>query len=295
MSIDLHTHTALSDGTLFAEELIEKAIAEGLKVLAITDHNAVHEDLPRLRERYPQIHLPVGCEFSCKYWTASGLEKEIHIVGIDFDPTHEAIQKVLKKNKPNRRPYVEAIIQRLHECGVMICNYEELKARYPYTKHLGRKHIAEELLRMGVVSSINEAFDTYIGAFGERRAFVKNMLECSSYLEVIAAIKAAHGICSLAHLFYYQLGSEDQEQLVKNFKEAAGDAGAMEVLYSAYNEKQWEELKKIALRHSLLFSGASDFHGQSDAEKLGQYPEEFYEKMCQRRREIYSEAMDESC
>ena len=61
--IDLHTHTTISDGIYTPDELVQRALNLGLRVLCITDHNAVNENLGALRRKYPQIALPTGCEF----------------------------------------------------------------------------------------------------------------------------------------------------------------------------------------------------------------------------------------
>lgn len=53
--IDLHTHTSLTDGSMTPNALVAKANAEGLKHIALTDHNFIHTNLKSLRKQFSTI------------------------------------------------------------------------------------------------------------------------------------------------------------------------------------------------------------------------------------------------
>ncbi len=265
--IDLHTHTRVSDGFYPPAELVRRAQAAGIGVLAITDHNTL-VDLEPLRAEFPGMKLIQGCEVSCRYRDAAGREWELHVVGLGVDPENGELRRVLRQNQPDRAPYINAILGRLRDCGRDTGTYEELRAKNPDTKHLGRMSIAKEMQHRGHVQSVDEAFDVYLGAFGQRLAYVENPLKYVSLEEAVAAIRAAGGIAVLAHLFYYQMEREQGEELVRYFKSLAGPDGGMEVWYGRYDGAQRAYLRALARENDLMFSAASDFHGQDEGETL---------------------------
>ena len=283
--LDLHTHTNRSDGHYDPDTLIQMAEDAGIGILAITDHNEVPFDLDALQARHPNIKLLYGCEFSAAYVTESGREVELHIVGIDFDPHHPQIRALLAQNKIDRKPYIDAILAALAEWNIYIGTYEELCEKYPETKHLGRKAIATEMAKHGYVSDVDEAFDLYIGAFGERRAYVRNPARYADLATCVAAILAAGGTPILAHLPYYQLTYMEELVLLPYFRKLTGPAGAMEVYYSKYTEEEQQELLKMSRGFNLLPSAGSDFHGQCERETLEyHYPAELHAAMVEARQ-----------
>lgn len=265
--IDFHVHTVLSDGMQTPETVVTEAEKCGIGIMAITDHNHTM-DLTLLQQSHPGIRLVQGCEFSSKYIDQKGKEKELHIVGLGFDPRHPLIQEVLRKNQPDRRPYINAILAKLRALDIHIGTYDELMAEHPDSLHVGRTHIAMKMHRLGYTSSVDEAFDEYIGGFGKRRAFVENPLHYVTPEECVDAICAAGGIAVLAHLYYYKLEEGEQRQLLAHFKALAGERGALETDYAAYSSEQRLQLRKLAEEFDLIPSAASDYHGKHEGETL---------------------------
>ena len=119
-SYNFHLHTVASDGKLIPEQLVDQAIAIGLKGFAITDHHSVsgfrqaETHLDRLRVDYENLpHLWTGTEI-----TSSLLDVEVHILGYGFDPNHEAIVSYLQGNKPEGiRSSAERVIDSIHQAG----------------------------------------------------------------------------------------------------------------------------------------------------------------------------------
>lgn len=275
--VDFHTHSHLSDGYHTPEQLIEKAIQTGIRVLAITDHNTPIPNLSLLQAKYREIRLIPGCEISC-IWRTSNFEKELHVVALGCDFNHPKIISLLKQNNLfDRAIYINRILTRLQDCNIYLGTYEQLKSRYPATHHLGRKHIAAEMVRLGYVNTIDEAFDLYIGAFGQKRAYVKNKANYVSLEDAVEAICASGGIAILAHLFYYQLSEEQNISLLKHFKHLVGNKGGLEVLYSAYSDLQRRTLQKLADEFQLLPSAGSDYHGTESETLSHHFPYEIYE------------------
>lgn len=260
--IDLHTHSCLSDGSLSPEALLRAAREAGIGILALTDHNAT-ADLKPLRDAFPELTLIQGTEITCRY-----LDQELHVVALGIDPENPKLRAVLRNNQPDRRPYLSAILEKLRALGIDVGTYDELQAANPNSRHFGRMQIAKEMQRRGYVSTADEAFDVYMGAHGQRLAYVANPLKYVTLEEAVEAILDAGGVPVLAHLYYYLLDAEGERALVRRFKELAGEKAAMEVHYAAYSPEQRAALGAIADEFGLMHSCASDFHGNLADETL---------------------------
>lgn len=260
--IDLHTHSCLSDGNLTPGELFAAARDAGIRILALTDHNATAELAP-WRAAFPELTLIQGAEITCRY---KGIE--LHVVALGIDPENPMLQAVLKRNQPDRRPYLSAILDKLRALGLDVGTYDELQAANPHSRHFGRMQIAKEMVHRGYVNSADEAFDIYMGAHGQRLAYVPNPLQYVTLEEAVEAILSAGGIPVLAHLYYYLLDAEGERALVRRFKELAGEKAAMEVEYAAYSRAQRDALGALADEFGLMHSCASDFHGNLEGETL---------------------------
>ena len=228
---DLHTHSTRSDGELSRAEVIELAIENNIGALTITDHNIPFDDLDELQKKYPKIRLINGSEVSTSYHVPGTDEmKEIHVVALDFENT-EYFVSILHQN------------------------------RYDNQEFIGRMAIARKLVSLGLVRSIEEAFDEYIGDFGKRRAYVRpNIGKYIPMDTAIIEIKKAGGIPVLCHPYSYNLSEEQVVRLIQDFKNCGGLA--METLYSQYTSERQEKLKTYANEYGLLQSAASDFHGR---------------------------------
>ena len=265
--LDLHTHTVQSDGAYSPLVLCGLAREANINILAITDHNFT-EDLTELRSAWPELRIIQGAEISCLYTDPQGTSRELHVVALGVDRENPKLKAVLAKNQPDRKPYIDAILQRLRDCGIDLGSYEDLCRRNPGKRHVGRMDIAKQMADEGYTASVEEGFDVYVGSHGACRAYVPNPLRYVSLEEAVEAIVDAGGAAVLAHLHYYQLDEAQSRQLLKRFKELAGPNGAMEVFYSRYCQQQRMALKALADEYGLMYSAASDFHGQSENDTL---------------------------
>lgn len=265
--IDLHTHTTNSDGRLTPIELVEQARNAGIRILSITDHNYT-EPLDSLRRRFPDMTLIQGAELSCVYEDSTGKEHELHVVALGFDPDNPDMKTLLAHNRPDRRPYINAILDRLRDNGIDLGTYEDIQARFPQTEFVGRMALAKTLFDEGYTSSVDESFEIYLGAHGQRRAFVENHLKYASLAETVETIMGAGGVPVLAHLFYYVMNDAENERLVSYFKCLTGNRGAMEVYYNRYPAEVRLSLLQLCRKYDLMPSAASDYHGQEAWERL---------------------------
>ena len=120
-SYNFHMHTIFSDGKLQPVELMEQAIAIGLKGLAITDHHSVGGY--RIAQQWlaeqispaqsPLPHLWTGVEIN-----ANLLDIEVHILAYGFDPDHAAMQVYLHKETTTGHDYqAKQVIDAIHAAG----------------------------------------------------------------------------------------------------------------------------------------------------------------------------------
>lgn len=189
--------------------------------MAITDHNYFDENIfNSLREQNQDIQFITGAEISCLYYDSMGQEHELHVPALGFDPANEELKAVLAHNQPDRRPYVNRILDKLRDNSIDLGSYDEIKARYPDTKYIGRMAIARCMYEEGYTSSIDESFDIYLSTHGEARAYVKNPLRFVSLKTAVSAILHAGGVATLGHLLYYKMDESENERLVKYFKQA---------------------------------------------------------------------------
>ena len=274
--VDLHTHTTQSDGRLTPQELIQAAQDAGICVMSITDHNYT-EDLGDLRADFPEMTLIQGAEVSALYTDGTGAEHELHIVALGFDPKDPGMQSMLARHQPDRRPYIEMILDKLRENGIDLGTYDDIVARCPNTKYVGRMALARCLFEDGYTTSVDQSFDIYLGVHGERRAYIKNPLRYDSLDNVVRTIIHAGGTPILAHLLMYDLdngnrsGGKEKNRLVRHFKQLTdryGSAGGMEVFYTRYNTEDRLYLLGMARKYGLLLSAGSDYHQQEEWETL---------------------------
>ena len=206
--IDLHTHTCLSDGNLTPVELLREAREAGIGILAMTDHNST-EDLTAWRAAFPELTLIQGAEITCRY-----LQHELHVVALGIDPENPKLRAVLEQNQPDRRPYLTAILDKLRALGLDVGTYDELQAANPHSRYFGRMQIAKEMVNRGYVNSADEAFDIYMGAHGQRLAYVANPLKYVSLEEAVEAYPGA--VLMVSHDFYTIANCVDSVLFVEN-------------------------------------------------------------------------------
>lgn len=246
--IDLHTHTAASDGTCTPTELVQSAVKAGLSALAVTDHDTVDGIAEAFRAaKGTRLEVIPGIEISSMYDN-----KEVHIVGLFIDPKNSDLLLWLDNLRKHREDRNALMLARLKEMGIEI-SCDELPAKATVT----RAHFAAAMLKKGYIRSIDEAFTRYIG--DRCKAYVKRDLP--DYYSSINMIRSAGGIAVLAHPLLYKMGTKVLENMLTNLK-AAG-LTAIEAYYSTHSPSDTKYIKRLAEENQLLLSGGSDFHGSN--------------------------------
>ena len=114
--IDLHTHTTVSDGTDTPAQLVNKALAQGLHALAITDHDAIAGWDSAIQTLRGKLKLILGAEISCL--TKDGIS--VHMLGLLFDEKNSSIRTMLENNRDERLPRMRKMIELMAADGIPI-------------------------------------------------------------------------------------------------------------------------------------------------------------------------------
>ena len=252
--IDLHVHSTVSDGTLTPSELVDHAVEMGLSAFALTDHDTIRgvaEAKDRAawhKTRGRAIEVYSGVEISAAY-----KKRDIHILGLLVDETNEILDCTLSAFLENRIRRNERMIEKFAEHGIEL-TMENLSDGAE-SAVLTRAHFATALMKKGIVASVQEAFEKYVGDDGP--CYVPR--EYMSPEQAIGSIKKAGGIPVLAHPLLYNLPHDELYALVDHLKKA-GLAG-IEVYYSTNRGQDEVNLKALANHFGLIATGGSDFHG----------------------------------
>ena len=259
LRVDFHSHTKFSDGGLTPQELIDRAVNYQLDVLAITDHDTV-SGLSIAQSHIEDNKLPItlvkGIEISCAWQNF-----EIHVVGLNIDPHNTALCELIEKQKLARENRALKMAEKLAKCGIHNI-YESAKALADKGT-ITRAHFAKILLQEGHVSTMQGAFDKYIGR--GNRAFVKP--QWCDIPEAVNAIHQAGGVAVIAHPVRYDLSTKWLRRLVVDFKEAGGNA--LEIVLPQMSNEQRKLMLSFCLEYDLLASAGSDFHYPSKWSDLG--------------------------
>ena len=253
---DLHCHTNLSDGVLSPAELVQRAAHFGVQQLAITDHDTIAALAPAraaITEQQLSVNLINGVELSCRWHN-----HEIHLVALNFDPEHADLLRLLAQQQQQRRERYAAMVARLDYLGLAIMPPEVDQLTMPT-----RKHLADALVAQGKVSSVEAAFQRYLGA--GKLAYIK--AQWVELEQAIAAVKAAGGSTVIAHPHAYQLSNKWLRRLFSEAKAAGLDA--IEVAIGAQAPGQREALALMAKELELAASVGSDFHAPLRWRELG--------------------------
>ena len=249
MCIDLHTHSIYSDGSCTPAELVALAVANGLRGLALTDHDTV-EGVEEILHLGAEAGLAVisGVEIS-----TSLHERTIHILGYGVDPASAELQSWLVPLQKGRERRNAVILQKLQDLGIDITAEEvEAVSRCGQT---GRPHIARLLVAKGVVDNFDAAFRHYLG---RHRPAWEGRFSYSA-VETIGMIHRAGGLAVLAHPGQIDPAMSAQPVLVRELTLLGLDG--LELHYPAHTRKMKKHLKALAAELGLLATGGSDFHG----------------------------------
>lgn len=259
MRIDLHTHSTASDGTDTPAQLVRNAAAAGLDVVALTDHDTTRGYGEAVAALPAGLTLVTGAELSCRL-DGVGL----HMLAYLFDPDEPELARERELVRDDRVPRAKAMIGKLQELGVAI-TWEQV-ARIAGDGSVGRPHIAEALVELGVVPTVSDAFTADWLADGGRAYAEKHELDP---FDAIRLVKAAGGVTVFAHPAAVKRGQVVPEAAIAAL--AAAGLDGIEADHMDHAPATRTKLHGLATDLGLLATGSSDYHGSRKTCVLGEF------------------------
>ncbi|HSQ59230.1 MAG TPA: PHP domain-containing protein [Acidobacteriota bacterium] len=256
LKLDLHLHSTASDGSDAPEAIASLAARQGVEVLALTDHDAL-DGIPVVRElgAAEGIRVIPGVELSVN---EHGLD--VHVLAYGFDPEDPGMLAAIQRWRDARRERARKILARLKGLGIRI-SLDDVEA-IAGGGALGRPHVAEALLREGIVDTLNEAFQSYLGHHA--RAYVpKQTVPLDQAAEIV---HEAGGVTVLAHP-----GTLNRDHLIPGWTKCGLDG--IEVWHTKHDASAVNRYRDMAKRFGLLMTGGSDYHGErTPGVRIGSVP-----------------------
>ncbi|GLW62292.1 phosphatase [Actinomadura rubrobrunea] len=256
MRIDLHCHSDVSDGTRPPAEVVRRARAAGVDVLALTDHDTVAGWEEAASALAPGMTLVPGVELSCHQDGQS-----LHLLGYLFDPSAAELAAELARIRDDRVVRARTMVDRLRALGVDV-TWERVR-ELARGEAVGRPHVARAMVEAGAVRTVDEAFTRdWIGAGG--RAYADRY--ALDPVRAVRLIRDAGGAAVLAHP-RPRRGPAVADAVVERLAEA-GLAG-IEVDHPDQDGAARERLRDLASALGLLVTGSSDDHGALTGDRIG--------------------------
>ena len=245
MRADLHIHTTASDGIFPPEAIVAMAKESALDVIAVTDHDTTSGiDAAKKAAAKMQITFVPGVEIS------AGGDLEIHVLGYGINPEASVLKELFSSMQKERIRRAHTMLQRLALLGYPL----DTDAVFENAQgSVGRPHIARAMVEKGYVSSVQEAFQRFLGS--GKPAFVSR--EKLDTAHVIRILTQAGGIPVLAHPTLLHMPQEQLYPLLTCWKDA-GLAG-LEV-YHPSQRSDFDSWLRLAKRFDFLITGGSDYH-----------------------------------
>ena len=255
--IDLHSHSTASDGTDPPAEVIRRARAAGLDVIALTDHDTLAGHAEARGALPPGLALVPGMELSCRLDGHS-----VHLLAYHVDPAHAGLAEQLHAITTDRLRRARDMVGKLRELGVDI-TWERVAA-IAGDGVVARPHIARAMVAAGAIARPDQAFTPeWIGPGG--RAYVSRYALDAE--DAVRLVSSAGGVSVLAHPGVPQGGWKIGDEAVARLA-AAGLAG-LEVAHPDHDDAERIRLAALAATLGLVSSGGSDDHGSLTGHRLG--------------------------
>lgn len=254
LNADLHCHSTASDGTLSPVEVVRRAHANGVDLLALTDHDELLGIADAAAEAADiGLRFVPGVEIS-----VSWLDQTLHIVGLGVDPANQALISGLAQVRGGRDGRAMRIGDELARIGIH--GAFEGALRYVGNPALvTRAHFARYLVEIGVAKNVHDVFLHYLAR--GKPGYVEHVW--ATLEDAVGWIKGAGGLAVVAHPGRYRLSCAEMNMLFEQFRGLGGEA--VEVSCGAHDGGQLLAFARMARKYGLLASRASDFHGPEDS------------------------------
>ena len=248
---DFHTHSTKSDGLLAPAELVRRAAANGVAVLALTDHDTT-AGVPEAAAAAPLgLRLIPGVELSADLPEGG----DAHILGYFRSIDQPRLQTQLATYREGRMARGRTMLDKLAALEMPL-EWERLLA-IAGEAAVGRPHVALAMVEAGYVDSVREAFDRYLHTGGPADA----QREKLDPEEAVGLVRECGGVAALAHPSFLDDVDAALDRLIP-----AGLQG-LEVYYKNYTPEEVDGFRRLAEERGLTPTGGSDYHGLHDDER----------------------------
>lgn len=256
--IDLHTHSAVSDGTQTPTQLVREAAALGLGAMALTDHDSTAgwQEAFTAAQGTGMLVVP-GMELSTNDGPAS-----VHMLAYLFDPLDATIVSETARIRDGRLHRAERIVEKIARDYEL--TWDDVLAESSDGTTLGRPHIADALVRKGHVPNRSAAFESILhwrGGYYEK-------YYAPSPLEGVRMIVAAGGVAVLAHPATHGRYRPASENMLRQLVDAGLFGLELDHRDNTDDGKAW--LRELAGKYGLELTGASDYHGEGKPNRLAE-------------------------
>ncbi len=260
MFVDLHTHSTASDGTDAPAQLVAKAAAAGIEVLAITDHDTTAGWQEALDARPDELTIVCGAELSCEFWVDDQRRIGLHLLGYLFDPEEPTLRAARRQLRRSRLDRGRQMVENMVADGIPISWYQvsELAGGGP----VGRPHLGRALVDAGVVPDVDTAFEDLLTS---RRPYYVRKVDLDVF-RAIELVRAAGGLPVFAHPQASRRGPILPDEVVAAMAEA-GLIG-IEVDHPDHNDRDRDRAAALARDLDLIMLGSSDYHGTNKTTPL---------------------------
>ena len=284
MKVDLHIHTAYSDGVFTPEKIVETALNEGLECIALTDHDNVLSYKPAVEHAKklaketgkPQLEIIQGVEVNTIY-----KDWEVHILGYFPDVNNSDFKALLKNQQAARIEQTKKILTLLLKNENIKIKFEDLTKLVMPGGSIGRPHLARAITSAGGTQSTTEAYNKFIN----KNSSVYIERKTVSPHDACEIIYDAGGIPVFAHPYDVDIAEQLTKELMKH-----GLCG-IEAYHRKHSPAMVEYFSTLAENLGLIVTGGSDFHAPNPVNGqivMGKnfIPEWVYDKLIEEKKRL---------
>ena len=245
------------------EELVARAAANGVEILALTDHDGV-SGLAEARAKAESegVRFVDGVEISVT-WEGT----TVHIVGLQIDPEAPVLRSGLESIREGRARRAEKMGEALEAAGIP----DSLAGAKTYADNpslISRSHFARHLVKTGRAPDVKSVFQRYL--VKGKPGFVPH--QWASLADAVSWIRASGGIAVVAHPGRYNFSKPELHAFLAQFRDCGG--AGIEVVTGSHSPEQYLEFARIAREFGLAASRGSDYHGKGESRTdLGALPQ----------------------
>jgi predicted metal-dependent phosphoesterase TrpH len=254
MNADLHSHSCHSDGVLTPSALASRAVARGVELWALTDHDTLRGlEEARIAASAAGLAFIDGVEISVTWGSST-----VHIVGLGIDPSNTELDQGLASVRSGRDLRALHMAAELEKLGVA-APYQNAMRHAGNPSLVGRSHLARVLVEQGYATDIHAVFRHYL--VPGRPGYVEH--RWTTLAQALAWIHGANGVAVVAHPGRYRLSGGQLERLFDEFS-ALGGAG-IEVVSGSHGDADVSTFSRLARRFGFYGSRGSDFHAPGES------------------------------